>query len=594
MSIIKIYQVNIYMMIHRVVQSLFLAFLLLLLQSGFPQIVQSSPSTEFIVPPKLRPRVNFWKDIFAKYGKHHVVIHHRLYPQVIFEVLDLSLEGEFLSEGEFSRIKVQREKRTVERVKEAIENLSRGSTPRTKLELHINQMVGRYLGSGTAPYLRILREDLVRTQTGIKDKHGEAIRRSGKYIATMEKIFQSYGLPIELTRLPFIESSFDYKAYSSVGAAGIWQFMRATAKKYMTVNGIIDERRDPILATHAAAKYLKEAYGRLGHWSLAVTSYNHGVAGVNNKVSKVGTKDIAYIIEHPVEQVFGFASNNFYPEFLAAVEVYRDRAKLFPQITVDPPEKYVLRALPKSLTISQIGKYYGVSIPALQTVNYALSSGVWNNRFRLSAGYNIKIPTNQEVPIEVAIAKPVEMIVKNPPQQISYVPHQRTEPVYHIVRRGDTLGTIANRYRTSINLLRSLNNLRGYVIRLGQKLNVGSRSVTVPHNVAASTVNYQLYTVRRGDSLTGIAQKFRTTPQKIQQLNALRTSVIHVGQRLKISTVTNQPVKQNLNQPTYYIVRPRDSLWLVARKFGVTVSQIRQLNNLKFTSVRVGQRLRIK
>jgi membrane-bound lytic murein transglycosylase D len=161
----------------------------------------------------------------------------------------------------------------------------------------------------------------VRAQRGIMERFTNGLRTSRLYLPEMERIFRAEGLPVELTRLPLIESCFDVGAYSKVGAAGIWQFMPATARLYMEVNDAVDERRDPIASTYGAAQYLTRAYQRLGTWPLAITSYNHGQNGIARAIDEMGTTDIVRIIHYYDGPSFGFASRNFYAEFLAALDI---------------------------------------------------------------------------------------------------------------------------------------------------------------------------------------------------------------------------------------------------------------------------------
>ena len=278
-----------------------------------------SRHSEFRVSEGLRARVDFWIDIFARYGKHQMVIHHRHYPQAIFGVLDLRQAAQEMGPVQLDLYRKKQEKALVARIERVLTMLAEGGQPTDPFEQHV-QSVMRLIPGGPGKYREAIKEELVRSQTGIREKYAEAIRRASRYMHILERIFvRDYGLPMELTRLPFIESSFDYQAYSSVGAAGIWQFMRATGRKYMTINNVVDERRDVIASTRAAARYLQNAYNALGSWPLAVTSYNHGVVGVARKVRRLGTSNITEIIEHPRERLFGFASSNFYPEFLAAL-----------------------------------------------------------------------------------------------------------------------------------------------------------------------------------------------------------------------------------------------------------------------------------
>ena len=139
---------------------------------------------------------------------------------------------------------------------------------------------------------------------------------------------RKYNLPEELSVLPHVESSFQLRAYSSAGAAGIWQFTRGTGRLFMRVGYDVDERRDPILATYGAAKLLKKNYEVVGSWPLAITAYNHGLRGMQRAKKRHGT-NIVKIIENYRSRTFGFASRNFYPEFLAALHVVKNQNKWF-------------------------------------------------------------------------------------------------------------------------------------------------------------------------------------------------------------------------------------------------------------------------
>src|SRR4029453_14806897 len=155
-------------------------------------------------------------------------------------------------------------------------------------------------------------KDELRFQLGQRDKFRDGLVRSGAYEEQMRAVFRENGLPDGLALLPHVESSFNVRAYSKYGAAGVWQFMRGTGRRFMKVDYVIDERLDPITSTRAAARLLRENYGILGSWPLALTAYNHGAAGMNGAVEKVGTSRIEVIIARYDSPSFGFASRNFY------------------------------------------------------------------------------------------------------------------------------------------------------------------------------------------------------------------------------------------------------------------------------------------
>jgi membrane-bound lytic murein transglycosylase D len=557
----------------------------------------------FAVPAGLRPRVQFWIDIFTKYGKNHAVIHHREFPQIVFEVLDFRLQAASMTPVQ---LELWRKKQVAERIRiiqQAFRNLAAGRRPSTPLEQRIVSKMS-FLPGGVRKYDQVLKEDLVRSQTGIREKYIEAVQRSGRYMHILEHIFvNEFQLPVELTRLPFVESSFDYKAYSSVGAAGIWQFMPRTAKSFMRVDSLVDERRDVVSATRGAAKYMRQAFRSLQAWPLAVTSYNHGVGGVAKKVREAGTNDITRILENPNRRHFGFASGNFYPEFLAALEVYDQIPRYFPGITLEAPLWIASRKLSHQTSVRYLMQQTGVGIEDLRRMNYAISEPIWRGAYPLPAGYEIKVPRQLAARLQA-------MPLPDPDARNTVVSSSVVNGgnVY-TVRIGDTLGGIAKRHRTSVASIRSLNNLRSDVVRVGQRLVISqslARSqggVPVTKSVQpvrpAQTGSVQTYVVQRGDSLSSIAARFHTNVQGLRNLNGLRNSDIVAGQRLRVpaQSTVRTPVRSlsNVNPaPVYYQVRSGDSLWGIARKYGVNALQIQNLNHLKGSTVQVGQKLRVK
>ena len=163
--------------------------------------------------------------------------------------------------------------------------------------------------------------DRVRFQLGQSDRFRQGLVRSGTWKPYINEVMAKRGLPPELAALPHVESSFDPTAYSKVGAAGMWQFMRSTGVRYMRVDHIVDERRDPFFATDAAARLLADNFSVIQSWPLALTAYNHGLASMRRAVQQQKTTDIATIVAKYQSRSFGFASRNFYTAFLAALEI---------------------------------------------------------------------------------------------------------------------------------------------------------------------------------------------------------------------------------------------------------------------------------
>jgi membrane-bound lytic murein transglycosylase D len=190
----------------------------------------------------------------------------------------------------------------------------------------------------------------MRFQGGMRSRFAEGLVRSWSYLPEMEQIFADAGVPLELTRLPHIESSFENRALSKVGAAGIWQIMPATGRLYLRVNRNVDERLNVRAATMAAAQILRENYEKLGTWPLAITAYNHGANGMRRAVDTVGTTDFGIIVQRYRGPLFGFASQNFYAEFLAALELSQNYKQYFGDLLFAEPSR------PVALEASTVGE----------------------------------------------------------------------------------------------------------------------------------------------------------------------------------------------------------------------------------------------
>lgn len=495
-------------------------------------------SPGFEVPLRLQPRVNFWIDIFTRYGKHHAVVHHRDYPQVIFGVFDFSAAAQELNPIALEKFRKGELNRFTAALSRDLEYLGSGAAPQNDQQRRIVEKM-RIVPGAARKYRDTVRDDLIRSQTGIREKYIEAIARSGRYLPIIERIFvRDYGLPIELTRLPFVESSFDYKAYSSVGAAGIWQFMPRTARLYMTVNNTIDERRDPVIASEAAAKYLQSAFRRLGTWPLAVTSYNHGVGGVAKAVKRVGTTNIASIIEFSGDRPFGFASNNFFPSLLAALHVYENYRTYFPGLEIEPPLDFESIRLNQSVSVSHVVRQLGISADELRRLNYALSDRVWNGRQAIPKGYTLRVPgaysarlANLRVP-------------ESRPAPVAPSASSVYGGVVYRVRKGDTLSSIAKRYGVSVAALMEMNGLSSPKVKSnqtlivkqregGQALRVSPSERSQSGSIESPRSPVRRYRVKKGDSLWDIAGSFDIPLESLQRANP-GVSSVRPGQLLVI------------------------------------------------------------
>ena len=452
----------------------------------------------------------------------------------------------------------------------------------------------------------------------MKERFRKGIIRSGRYLQQMEAIFESHGLPKMLVRLPHVESSFNYASRSSKGAAGIWQFMPRTGRAYkLRVGRSVDERLDPIAATDGAARYLKDAYRKLGNWPLAVTSYNHGQAGMARAKRRHGP-NLPTIIDKYRSRSFRYASKNFYAEFLAAIEVSQNYRAYFGPLALLEPLQFQEIYLEKSVRVRTFTAIEGLSQNVLREYNPQFKRRLWTRSRVLPAGFNIRVPAGIAQQVRVALAKAPAVRWRGAPAKVP--------PDGYRVRWGDSLTVIARRFGTSVKAIQRLNDLDGTRIYTGQVLRIpglrrasaGQGDPSPSQSAGGASTNStasapERYRVRRGDSLSLIAQRFGTSVGAIKRMNGLRGSRIHPGQVLKLSeppqvpkdsagpgTTASAKTKAQpstpqppASQPRVYRVRRGDSLITIARRFGTSVGEIRRANRLKGSRILAGQRLKI-
>ena len=318
-------------MVRSLILLLFLPTSLLATTSfSLDQISEQFPSKGF------EEEIEFWRTIFTHYGEKEVLLHDQNDLRLIYQVVTFD-KGVRNDNREFRRQRTELRKKE-QQIQKILDDIRRWGSASDRLmpEHHrIIQMLkphGYTLGAAELSKLR----GNIRSQRGIKGKFRESLIRSGKYLPAIEKILEQHGVPLELAFLPHVESSFDYGAYSKRGAAGIWQFIRSTGRQYMTISSYVDERLDPLTATESAARLLKQNYQALESWPLAVTAFNHGRAGMARAKRRYGN-DLGEVIEHYTSRTFGFASKNFYTEFLAAVEVARNYTHYFGPLDISEP-----------------------------------------------------------------------------------------------------------------------------------------------------------------------------------------------------------------------------------------------------------------
>ena len=290
------------------------------------------------------------------------------------------------------------------------------------------------------------------------------MERSTAYLDTIRSIFGQYHVPMRLAYLPHVESSFNSEAYSRVGAAGLWQFMRSTGKLFLKVNYLIDERRDPVLATTAAAKLLLGNYQETQSWPLAITAYNHGLNGIKHAVESTGSHDIAVIIKNYYSPSFQFASKNFYACFLAASDIAMHPDGYFSDLHFAKKIEFKNVKLPSFMRPTVICKSLNIGQDLLREFNPALRPVVFSQQKQLPAGYEIRVP------LDVSLASAQKALASIPDSLKSSEP-ERSD--YYSVQSGDNLYSIALRFGVSVTQLALENNItRKNKIYEGQVLRV--------------------------------------------------------------------------------------------------------------------------
>jgi membrane-bound lytic murein transglycosylase D len=422
--------------------------------------VNYSPQDIFPLHEDMVYAYQFWIKIYSKYNTNEYVIHDSKKMNVIYEVVKL---GEF-DENKMDEPQTNEQKQFLKEklkyYKKILEELATLYPDTNKMNPEQNSVYKLFTGMKYKnDFYNAM--DRLRIQKGQRNRFRRGIEVSGRYMPFLKKIFKEYNLPEELTLLPHVESSFNYKAYSKAGAAGIWQFTRGTGKQYLKITYEIDERLDPILGTEAAAKLLKHNYKELGSWPLAITAYNHGSSGMKRAVKKIKSKELNDIINRYKSRYFKFASRNFYCEFVAAVHVVQNYQDYFQSIEFEPPIQYNEFPIQQYIKYSTLSNHLNFDDGTFKKYNPALRPSIYNNSKYIPRGYKLRVPDNM----------PVDSLMALIPNE-KYFTKQIRSKYYHI-RYGDTLSEIARRFGTTTDMLLAINNISNeHYIRQGMTIRI--------------------------------------------------------------------------------------------------------------------------
>jgi len=410
----------------------------------------------------------------------------------------------------------------------------------------------------------------------------ESVKRSGMYRPLILKKLEAAGLPPELSWLPLIESGFKVKALSRARALGLWQFIPSTGYKFgLKRDEYIDERIDFEKSTDAAIAYLKELHSMFGDWSTVLAAYNCGEGRV---LHVIRTQNINYLDDF--WDLYGrlpFETARYVPRFLAALHIIENMEKYgLSDIEPYPPLKFETVDVQRQVHLKDIAPALDTTIDILRKLNPELRYSVLPPR-----KYALRVPDGKT---ELLLASIEQVPLSTPP---------RPAYVYHRVRPGDTLSTIARRYHTSVRKIMWANNLkRSSYIVAGKRLKIPQRGMVVTH-ATPRTASHQewnrKHVVKSGDSLWIIAKRYGTTTQKIQEMNHLSTTRLRINQVLTVPSETPAAAKAPQGGNGTYYVQRGDSPYLIARRHNIPLNRFLKINNLTPRStIYPGQSVRIE
>lgn len=413
------------------------------------------------------------------------------------------------------------------------------------------------------------------------------------YFPMFEQALDKYNIPLEIKYLAVVESALNPRAGSHAGAKGLWQFMYATGKTYkLNVTSLVDDRMDPVKATEAACQHLLDLYNKYDDWFLALAAYNSGAGNVNKAIRRAGgLKNYWAVWPFLPKETRGYV-----PAFIAVNYVmnYSQEHNLYPTdpgIIVDGVDSVTVH---EPLHFEQLNEMLNIPMEDIKFFNPQYKANI--------------IPANAKNPMSLRLPeKYIDSFIVHEKELYNFKTKRGIDKAkleeemkkvsdrsVHIVKSGENLGSIAKKYRVSVNQLKSWNKLKGTTIYPGQKLIVYSSGAPMAQagnsNPVERSTEQKIHTVKSGENLSVIANKYKCTVTDLKRWNNLKSNTLQIGQKLKV-----YPPADSSNASVVHTVKSGDNLWDISRKYGVTVEQIRSLNGLSSKAVlKVGQKLKIK
>jgi membrane-bound lytic murein transglycosylase D len=533
----------------------------------------------FPQPAELDRDVNFWLSIFTNYTTREGVLHDSRNLAVVYEKLPLP---ENVSRRQRQRLSDQRRQhykgilRTLASGKRA--NLT--AEEQRVLDLWPDDVTDEELSAATGR---------IRFQLGLSDRFQEGLRRSGHYRNHVNAEFTRLGVPVDLAALPHVESSYNTDARSHVGASGIWQFTRSTGRRFMQVDHVVDERNDPFLATTAAGKLLAYNYSIAGNWPMAITAYNHGLAGVRRAMRRHGDHAYADIMRNYNGRTFGFASRNFYVAFLAAREVDQNTDRYFPGLVPYRPVDYTSIRLDAYVPADELASALNVRERDLARHNPALQATIWQGSKYLPRDYTVRMPSSM---VDGTLS---DLIAALPPDKMF---DKQLPDLFHTVARGDTLSEIADTYDTRVSTLVALNGLSSsHRIRAGQEIRLPAAGpAPVATSPSPATVAIVTPEPEPAPPVAVLADAPAIGPAEDddeESPSAITGQVGDVIGSLQASLLSD-PSDYTVAEDNSIEVHPLETLGHYADWLGIKTQRLRDINGFAFrTPVEVGKRIKL-
>lgn len=531
----------------------------------------ASSQDEFPRPPELLPDVAFWVRVFSQIDSDAGLLHDNRRLDVVYAEVRVPLD--LPDRARQRQVDAERE-----RIRSALATLGAGK--REALSPDEEQVLAVW---GKDADNATFREAAgrIRFQRGLADRFREGLTRSGRWRAFIEREFAALGVPAGLAALPHVESSFNPAARSHVGASGIWQFTRSTARRFMRVDHVLDERNDPFAATRGAGQLLAYNHSITGNWPTAITAYNHGLGGIRRAMREYGDTAYVDIFRHYDGRTFGFASRNFYVAFLAALEVDQAADRLFPGLQKESPETYDLVRLDRYISAEALSRHLRVPPGELAHHNGALQATVWQGSKLVPRDYELRVPRR-------LLSSPIDDLIGG--IAVTEWQTEQLPDLFHTIGRGDTLSQVAETYGTSVATLVALNNLDSrHHIRAGQQLRLPAAG---PAPAAAEAVEAEVIAAVEPAPMPDV-ELAEAAPAALRgdAVSVDGTAVAATGEQTEL---LSDPSDYTVRSDDTIEVQPLETLGHYADWLGLRTQRLRDVNHFAFgTPVAVGQRVRL-